>query len=540
MTRKKMPTFVLELPLVVHADQAKRLRAHLEAARCLYNTLLGEALKRMHRMRNDPAWQAARAIPRSHKQERTAAFSQVRKAYGFSEYEIHDYAKEARCSWIADHIDSTMAQTLATRAYQAVNRVCLGQAKKVRFKSRSRGLDSIEGKRNDTGMRFVLQEPEKGNQSSLLWGEDSMAALIDWNDPVVVHGLRHRIKYTRLVRRKASSAQAKGTDSQGNRYFVQLVLEGRPYQKPKNLPGNQMIGLDIGPSSLAIFPRESTVQLKTFCEELSSTMSKKRRLQRKLDRQRRACNPENYDENGCVKKHGKRRLQWYTSRGYQTTRGQLATQERKLAAYRKSLHGCLVNQIVRVGNLIQLEKTSYKAWQKQFGKSIGLRAPGMFVEHLKRIVAKTGGTLSEVGTRQTKLSQYCHGCKTYVKKPLSQRWHQCPCGIGPVQRDLYSAFLLAYLDPAETTPSIALKDWEGAEPRLRAAMEFLQQRANEGQSLPRSFGIPGARARRPKSLFPNRQELVSLYRRGRLEALELEQEPPCIYAGEVQRTEITC
>jgi hypothetical protein len=480
MARKKTPSFVLELPLVVEADQAKRLCAHLEAARCLYNALLGEALKRMRRMCRDSAWQAARAIPRSHKQERTVAFSQVRKEYCFSEYGMHDYAKEARCSWIAEHLDSTMAQALATRAYQAVNRVCLGLAKNVRFRSRGRGLDSVEGKRNNTGMRFVLEEGE-----------------------------------------------------QGNRYVVQLVLEGKPYQKSKNQPGNQRIGLDIGPSSLAIFPREGTVQLKMFCEDLQPDIGKKRRLQRKLERQRRANNPNNYDERGRIKPQDRQRLLWKESRGYKFTRRQLANQERKLAAHRKSLHGKLVNEIVRVGNHLQIEKTSYQGWQKQFGKSVGLRAPGMFVEHLKRIVAKTGGTLSEVGTSHTKLSQYCHGCKTYVKKPLSQRWHQCPCGIGPIQRDLYSAFLLAYLDPAETIPSIALKDWEGAEPRLKAVMESLQQRAKEGQSLPRSFGIPEARARRPKSLVPNQQELVFLYRRGRLEALGLGQEPPCSSAGEV-------
>jgi hypothetical protein len=61
-----------------------------------------------------------------------------------------------------------MAQTLATRAYQAVNRVCLGKARMVRFKSRGRGLDSVEGKRNDTGMRFLLQKPEAGNGSGWL------------------------------------------------------------------------------------------------------------------------------------------------------------------------------------------------------------------------------------------------------------------------------------------------------------------------------------------------------------------------------------
>ena len=64
---------------------------------------------------------------------------------------MHEYAKSARVSWIADHIDSTMAQTLATRAYQAANRV---EQARVRF---------VEGKASlawrasaTTRQRFVL------------------------------------------------------------------------------------------------------------------------------------------------------------------------------------------------------------------------------------------------------------------------------------------------------------------------------------------------------------------------------------------------
>ena len=59
-TRTKTPTFVLELPLQVDAQQAKHQRAHFEAGRCLYNALLGEAMKRLRAMRADPAWQEAR------------------------------------------------------------------------------------------------------------------------------------------------------------------------------------------------------------------------------------------------------------------------------------------------------------------------------------------------------------------------------------------------------------------------------------------------------------------------------------------------
>jgi len=554
MKKSTTPTFLLELPLAVNPGQAKYLRAHFEAARALYNTLLGEALARLHRMWADPAWQTARAIPRSLKQERAAAFSQLRQEYGFSEYALHDYAKHANCTWIADHIDAVTAQTLATRAYQAVNRVCLGKAKKVRFRSKGRGLDSIEGKRNNTGLRFVLQPPEEGNQGWLVWGKDRLPAIIDWEDPVVKYGLDHHIKYARLVRRKASSPRAQGSDCQGYRYYVQLALVGTPYQKPKKKPGQDVIGLDLGPSTLAIVPREGEARLVPLCEELKPDARKKRRLERKLDRQRRANNPQNYDEKGRIKKRGKQRLSWKTSHGYLVTRRRLAHQERKLAAHRKSLHGRLVNEIIHTSNDIRIEKISYKGWQKQFGKSVGMRALGMLIEHLRRTVAKTGGILHEFPTRSTKLSQYCHGCRTHAnyvdtlqdvyiilvhvdtflrgmlnnrsikcphnnKKPLSERWHQCACGVGPVQRDLYSAFLAAYLDPPDYLPSSAQYHvyWEGAELCLRAALEPLYQRAKEGQAVPRSVGITGARARLPESLVPNRQE--PLYRHGRLETL---------------------
>jgi len=410
-----------------------------------------------------------------------------------------------------------MAQTLATRAYQAANRVCLGQAKGVRFKSKGRGLDSVENKWNKSGMRFVL-DPNAGDGGFLIWNAEVLPARIEWRDDVVRHGLRHPIKYARLVRRKASSPKAQGADREGYRYYVQVALEGKPHQKEKHTVGTDVIGLDVGPSTIAIVPQQGEALLLPFCEELRPDARAKRRLQRKLDRQRRANNPQNYDEKGRIKKQGKPRLAWKNSRGYLATRRRLAAKERKLAAHRKSLHGRLVHQIIRRGNTIRTEKLSYRAWQKQYGKSVGRNAPGMFLEQLRRTVASTGGTLSEFPTNATRLSQYCHGCQSYVKKPLSQRWHSCPCGIGPVQRDLYSACLAAHLEPANSIPSIAHEEWEGVGLRLRAAIEVLQQRAKEGQALPRSVGIPRAAARLSESLAPNRLELV--YRRGRLEALE--------------------
>jgi hypothetical protein len=533
-SRKKTPTFLLELPLLVHAGQAARIRGHLEAGRQFYNAVLSEGQNHLRRMRADPAWQAARAIPRTQKQERNTAFAALRERYGFSEYAFHELARKLRVAWLADHLDAVLAQTLATRAYHALNRVCVGKAKRVRFKSWGRGLDSIENKRNDTGLRFVLEPPEEGNRGWLIWKEDQLPAVIDWDDEVVAHGLRHRIKYARLVQRRASSERAAGADRRGYQYFVQLALCGMPLQKPKHPVGHDIIGADLGPSTIALVPRAGEASLSLFCEELAHDEQAIRRLQRRMERQRRAANPDNYDAQGRIKKQGKKRLKWKTSKSYERTRRRKVTRERRLSAQRKSLHGRKAHEIVAVGNTIIIEKLSYKAWQKQYGKSVGLRAPGMFVEMLRRTVARTGGTLLEVPSRQAKLSQFCHGCGRHVKKLLSQRWHHCPCGVGPVQRDLYSAFLASTLSADHLIPSCAqaVVPWESAEARLQAAHARVLQRANEGQCLPRSMGVPRAGARRPQSLGEATQEPLFLSRRGRVEAWKHRSEPPQLEPGE--------
>jgi hypothetical protein len=162
-----------------------------------------------------------------------------------------------------------LAQTLASRAYHALNRVCVGKASRVRFKSRGRGLSSIENKRNDTGLRFVLEPPEEGNRGWLIWKEDQLEAVIAWDDEVVAHGLSHRIKYARLLQRRASSERAAGADRQGYRYFVQLALEGLPLQQPTHPVGRDIIGADLGPSTIALVPRAGEASLSLFCEELA-------------------------------------------------------------------------------------------------------------------------------------------------------------------------------------------------------------------------------------------------------------------------------
>lgn len=123
--KRRPPTFLLELPLQVSGGQAARLRAHVEAGRQCSNVVLSLGSQRLRQMRADPAWQHARAIPRTQKQERAQACTALRRQDGCSEDALQEAAQPLRVSWIAGHLDAVVAHTLARRASHARTRVCL-------------------------------------------------------------------------------------------------------------------------------------------------------------------------------------------------------------------------------------------------------------------------------------------------------------------------------------------------------------------------------------------------------------------------------
>ncbi|NMG82870.1 MAG: hypothetical protein GIS02_01535 [Methanosarcinales archaeon] len=468
--RSKTPSFILELPLKTTPAHESTILIRLDTGRQLYNACLGECLKRLDLLRQSKEYQSTIKLPKG--KERTEAFKNLNKKYEFTEYDIHHYAATVRNSWINEHIGIHIAQTLATRAFRAVQNKAFKKAKHVRFKGKNQ-FDTLEGKNNQTGLIF--------RENTLHWSGIEIPCIIDENNNVMAYGLNpeHRIKYCRIVRRKINSI---------NRFYLQLILEGTPYHNPKHKIGYEEIGLDVGPSTIAIVG-DNKAELKQFCSDIVPKQKEKRKLQRKLDRQRRSNNPQNYNENGTIKK-GKKK--WNKSNQYNKTSSEIAELDRKLAAHRKSLHGKDINDIIAMGTRINTEKISYKSWQKNFGKSVLMRAPSMFMGRLKQKAENAGGYLNEFGTQNTKLSQICHTCGVAVKKPFSQRWHTC-CDIN-IQRDLYSAFLSKCVDMNTNTLDLARAGmlWPGLEPVLSEAILRVNQSTSSG-NCPDSFGLRNQR-----------------------------------------------
>ncbi|MBC7326094.1 MAG: transposase, partial [Moorella sp. (in: Bacteria)] len=112
-------------------------------------------------------------------------------------------------------------------------------------------MDTVEGKSNEAGIRW--------RNNCVVRKGLVLQAIIDQEDPVIRHALSCRVKYVRLVRRKIDGR---------NRFYVQLVCEGMPYQKPENALGEGVVGIDAGPSTIARV-NGTEARLDRFCEELA-------------------------------------------------------------------------------------------------------------------------------------------------------------------------------------------------------------------------------------------------------------------------------
>jgi putative transposase len=446
MKRTGTTTFVLTIPLVVKPGEDRTLIGNMEAGRRLYNSTLGEALRRHSLLKQSKDWQHTRTI--SDKKLRGSEFQRLSKNAGFTPAAIITFARTCKneAGW-KGRLGSNVTQRIAEQVFAAMQQYSFGKRGRPRFKGASRPLHSLEATTNAAN---IIWKSETGY---IEFGDLTLPAQLasKTQDPYLHQALLSRTKYCRVLWRNVNGAR---------RWFVQLMQEGVAPTKHSVSEGS-IVGLDIGPSTIAIVG-DNSASLVKFCDTVIQPWKEIRRLQRAMDRSKRVTNPHCFNENGTWKKG-----QLFTpSKRYTAIRTECAEVERKLAAERKRAHGELANQILGLGNVVQSETLSYLAFQKNYGKSVKVRAPGMFVEQLRRKAESAGGKLIDLHTWSLKMSQYDHTTGVCTKKPLSQRWHVLGDGSGLVQRDVYSAFLARCVVSNTHHPSHIASMWAAQKPVL--------------------------------------------------------------------------
>jgi len=443
-----MSRYCVTFPLITEKYQETILNKRFEISRQLYNAVLSKAYKRYKSMIETKKYrQLKEQINNANEKEKKLLYKQLNemyKQYRLNEYSLHEDIQEMQHHF-SENIDSFTAQKIATRVWSAFEDLLFGDGKIVHFKKYGE-LDSLEGKSNKTGIRF--------KDGFLIWNRLKIPVKIDYNNPYEYQALKDEICYCRIKRRFIKGKY---------KYYLQIVFKGVPPMKinkdgeVKRHIGNGTVGLDIGTQTIAIVSNVD-VKLLELADRVNNIEKEKRRILRYMDRSRRANNPDNFNEDGTIKK-GK--LKWVKSNRYIKAQNKLRELYRKQADVREYQHQLLSNYILSLGNKIKVEEMNFKGLQrrskktekndkgkfkrkKRFGKSLANKAPAKLLTILDNKLKYFGEKLIKVNTKEVKASQYNHLNCRYNKKKLSQRWNDLN-GI-KIQRDLYSAFLIQHVN----------------------------------------------------------------------------------------------
>lgn len=425
--------YVITLPLKTEIWQEHILEKRSNIGRHIYNCCLKEIMKRFKKLKKDKEFK--NIINSKDKKLKSSILKELDEKYKLSKFSLNEFVKNMAIRF-KKNIGSQMAQETSERAYSAYHRLRFGNAKNVYYKKYGE-FYSLREKTNKTGLRY------NKNNNVVTWLGLVIPVIIKKNDKYILHSLKDKIKYCRLIRKEIKGKY---------KYYIQLTIEGIP--QSKHLVGTDEVGIDIGTSTIAIVS-DNKVIFDRLAYGLDNIDREKRVLQRKLDRSRRSNNPNKYNSDGTIKKS---KTKWTYSNNYKKIRAKLKEIQRKLKDKRKLSHNKLANRILELGIKVKVENMNYQGLQKRskkteiskktgkykrkkrYGKSLLNYAPAMLLTILDTKLKYYGERLIKIDTIKVKASQYNHIEDTYIKKKLSNRWNLL--GNDKVQRDLYSAFII--------------------------------------------------------------------------------------------------
>lgn len=435
-----MSNYVLTLKLNTSNFHEDIINKRLEIARNIYNANVREILKRDRKMRHDPIYKTIKNIEK--KSERNKVYRELNKKYDISKYGLMRFTTKMN-QHFAENIPSDVGHNQAIRAFQAYEKVKFSDGKRMKFKKYGE-VNSLEGKSN-SGIAYKNGVVTFNTRKSKV--KCMIPVKFYKNDQYQQKAMHDEIRYCRIVRKTIKGKY---------QYFVQLIMQGHvPNPHIEEFKdNNQKVGIDIGTSTIAVVSKDE-VMLKVLSQNIINKDKELRRLNRQLDRQRRANNPNKFNDDGTFIKNNEK---WIVSKRYLKTKAKRQEIYRQIKEQRRISHQTTANQILKIGSDIRVEKMSFKGLQakakettinektgkinkkKRFGKSLLLNAPALLISEIDKKLSYIDQSINKLDTYNLKASQYNHVEDRPIKKELNERWNII--NNEKVQRDLYSAFLI--------------------------------------------------------------------------------------------------
>ncbi|MDJ0676980.1 MAG: transposase [Calothrix sp. MO_167.B42] len=233
-------------------------------------------------------------------------------------------------------------------------------------------------------------------------------------------------------------------------YYVTLSLDDKsvPTIKPDFNPDNS-VGIDMGLIDFYVDSDNNRVSTPKY---LRKAERKLKSAQRKVSRGRKGSNRR------------KKAIQ------------RLGKQHKKVADTRKDFHFKAAKNLLNKYDVIAVEKLNIKGLARtRLAKSIHDAGWGQFLSILTNKAENAGLLVIPVKPHGT--SQKCSGCGHIVKKPLSQRMHNCPVCHTSLCRDLNAAIniknrgahglkaqLMSSIDESQQKPTLTRQGSVGTSP----------------------------------------------------------------------------
>ena len=301
-----MANFIAQFLLKTEKYQEDILNKRFEIGRQIYNSLANVTQKRYREMVKTKEYRnLVLQLSGGKKKDKNIwrQIGDIRDNCGLSEYSFHSDVKKMQ-KHFSDNIDSHTAQKIASSLWKAYYKLFYGNGKKIHYKKYG-NLNSLEGKSNKSGIRF--------KDDIVIWNGLKIPVIINYDNQYEYQVLESDIAYCRIIRKYIRNKY---------KYYVQIIFKGNPPVKINKKTGEIKhpisqgdVGIDIGTSAIA-YSSSTDVKILELADKVQNIEDQKRRLLRKMDRSRRAMNPNNYNKDGTIKNQGSKKVTWNKSNHY--------------------------------------------------------------------------------------------------------------------------------------------------------------------------------------------------------------------------------
>lgn len=507
-----MSTFTLTLRLDINKNEETYLNKVFYYANHIYNVGVKEAKRRLNKLHKDKTYQTIMNNYSETKKlsgKEKSVLKELRIKYGLnSKTSIEEYIKHNRKQF-DKYVDATIQQTLATNLFESIKKNLYSNGEEIHFK-KYRNRFSVSGKSNKQGIKLnsdfnldyqnhkykVIVKPNDIYAQTIL-------SYINFEQSKLPRKIRilndkeYAINFCRIKRRKKDDHY---------KYYIEINLQGVPPHKIIT-PKSNKAGIDIGTSTIAVYSNNNII-FKELDDNVKRIDKEIAILNRKADKLKRLNNPQNFNEDGTIKRNTKNfKKVWNNSNKLKQTYNKISTLYGKRSAKLRQFQNILAKEIISYGETIYIETMNYKALakkskkteisektgkfkkKKRFGKSIGIHAPAQLVSIISMKLSYEGRQLVEVENKAIKASQFNHFTGECVPTKLNERWKTLTDNVN-VQRDLYSAFILSNVDnPNEIDIQSCLENFEKFKNQHDILMIKLFNDYKNNKKFPSCIGI---------------------------------------------------